>query len=164
MSPYIILASLAAVGGSFMVGVQVGNNYATGQCDSLRFKDGQNSSQIIFAKEAQLSQCEAQVDKFNLSVIDQQKQISALRREQSAAREEAAEQSKIRDAEIAASQVRVQAALNKLKGQLDELELSPCAGAVVDVNLIELLNTELRTATSGLSGSDGGVSASPDRN
>lgn len=162
INPYMIIAGLAAVGGSFILGVQVGSSYATGQCDSTRLADAQNSSQIIYAKEAQLTQCEAQVDKFNRAIIDQKDEINAYRREQSAAREAAAEESRIRDAEIAASQIRVQAALNKLKGQLDELELSPCAGAVVDTDLIELLNTELRTATSGYSGRDGELPSGPD--
>lgn len=162
MNPLAIILGISAVGGSFLIGAQVGSTYARGQCDSSRLADAQNSSQIIYAKEAQLSQCEAQVDKFNLAIIDQEKQISAFRREQTQAREVAAEQSRIRDAEIAAAQIRVQSALNKLKGQLDELELSPCAGAVVDTDLIELLNTELRAATSGYSGRDGELSPSED--
>ncbi|MEL6754932.1 MAG: hypothetical protein AAFP81_00740 [Pseudomonadota bacterium] len=162
INPYMIIGGLAAIGGSFVLGVQVGSNFASGQCNSTRLADAQNSSKIIFSKEAQLTQCEAQVDKFNQAIISQEKQINAFRREQTEAREKAASESRLRDAEIAASQIRVQSALNKLKGQLDELELSPCAGAIVDTSLIELLNTELRTAAGSNSGSDGELSSSED--
>ena len=157
-----IIAALVGVATSFGVGTMVGSRFTAANYQDRLIQEMQLASDVYEVRLGELEQCRAQVDTFNLSVAEQERQINALRREQRQAREEAAERASIRDAELAASQLRVQAALTKLRGQLDELELSPCAGAPVDTDLIELLNAEFRNARTLSSGSDGGTASAPD--
>lgn len=158
INAYTIIGALAGIGVSFGIGVQVGSKFTASNYQERLISEMQLASDVYETRLGELEQCRAQVNGFNLAVADQERQIAAMRREQSEAREEARQSASIRDAEIAAANIRVQAALNKLKGQLDELSLSPCAGAVVDTGLVELLNTEIRNATAIRSGRDGNVS------
>lgn len=162
MNPLVIVAAIAVVGGSLGIGFKMGHDYADGKCSGKLYNEAMTATKVLNIKDGELEQCRGQIDKFNLAVSDQERQISAFRREQNEARQEAVESARVRDAEIAASQIRVQAALNKLKGQLDELELSPCAGAVVDGDLIELLNAEFRAASDRGAGRDSNMSTRPD--
>jgi len=143
INPYMIIGGLAAVGGFFVLGVQVGSSYATGQCDSSRLADSQNASKIIFAKEAQLTQCEAQVSAINATVAQQGRKIATMlandQRKRDAAQSEAIE----RDAELRAAQERVRDALTQLRSDINEGDFGVCAGESVPDDLIGLLNDAL---------------------
>ena len=158
INAYTIIGALAGIGVSFGIGVQVGSKFTASNYQERLISEMQLASDVYEVRLGELEQCRGQVDGFNLAVADQERQLSAMRREQAEAREEARESASLRDAEISAANIRVQSALNKLKGQLNELSLSPCAGAVVDTGLIELLNTELRNAGAIRSGRDGELS------
>lgn len=143
MSPYAIIAALAAVGGSFVVGVQVGNTYATGQCDSMRLKDGQNATKILYDRENKLAQCEAQVTAINTTVAEQGRKIATMLQNDQRKREAAQSEAVERDAELRAAQERVRDALSKLRSDINEGNFGVCAGESVPDDLIGLLNDAL---------------------
>ena len=133
----------------FGTGVKVGYDWAGSKMKDRLIAEMQLASDQYEIRLGELAQCRAQVDEFNLSVAKQERQIRELREASELEREANREIAAQRDAEIEEANARVRASLEALKGQINDIELSPCAGAVADRDLMRLLNTAIRDAGTG---------------
>lgn len=161
INPYMILAGIMGVVGSFGAGFMVGKEFETGQCDGRLIAEMRLASTVYDKKVSDLDQCQAEVSKFNRSVSAQKDEIAALRRSQDAAREEA--QAEARDREVKAERSReaLRNVLLQLRDTINDEDFGQCAGESVPDNYISLLNNAIdRTAGGDVSGSEGGMSAS----
>lgn len=143
MNPYMMIAAIASVGGSFAFGVYVGNGYASGRCDGRIYAEAVTATEVLNRKDRELEQCRSQVDEINSTVAEQGRKLSGLLAKDAKERRIAQAEAAARDRDLVDSQKRVREALLKLKDTINEADFGECAGSIVPDDLNRLLNDAL---------------------
>lgn len=142
MNPYILIAAITALAGSFGMGFHVRGEFVKGHYTEKMLLAAEQASDIIEIKNGEIKACQAELSKVNSANAENIKKNQRLIADDIAAREAARAEARARDLAAAEANERVREALISLRGAVDDATetFGACAGESMPDNFRGLLN------------------------